>query len=81
MRAAYGLNLMVCYYREYIKHFETFQAQKSKRLLHEVSLSKGKKRLSKGQGSRLDWPGISSNFVPGLESLGNGVWFMEGREC
>lgn len=28
-RAAYGLNLMVCYYREYIKHFETFQAQKS----------------------------------------------------
>lgn len=57
------------------------ELHKSKRLLHEVSLSKGKKRLSTGQGSRLDWPGILSNFVPGLESLGNGVWFMEGREC
>lgn len=77
---------MVCYYREYIKHFETFQAQKSSCINRSDCSTKSvcrraKKRLSTGQGSRLDWPGISSNFVPGLESLGNGVWFMEGREC
>ena len=85
-RAAYGFKFNGMFLQRIYKTFwnvpsSKIELHKSRRLLHEVNLSNSKKRRSAGHGSRLEWQGILPNYVPGLESLWSGVWFMEVREC